>query len=360
MDFQPLVLAELEEAIQNGTEEKRIATLRSVTNLFLSDAERFNETQITLFDNILCHLVKRVERRAIIELSRRLAPVDNAPVETIRRLAQDHSIAIAQPVLSQSARLTTGDLVEIAETKGQQHLLAIAGRNKLASVVTDILVTRGDHEVRSTLAENASASFSEKGFATLVKSAEDDDGLAERIGLRLDLPLRLLRDLLQKASEAVRGRLLAIALPEQRDNIQQALAKISKNVQRELAAPRELDRAIKYVEQIKEQGKLNDGQLVEFAAARQHEEIVAALSALTAMPVELIAPVMKSIRSDGLLVLCKAAGLKWRSTKAILESRIVKEPMTENELQQSEQDYSRLSQSTAQRTLRFWKVRSLN
>jgi uncharacterized protein (DUF2336 family) len=351
------LLAELEDAIHSGSQDRRVATLRRVTDLFLSESERLNENQIAVFDDVLCQLVKRIETKAIVELSSRLAPVDNAPIEVIRRLARDDSIAVAQPVLSRSVRLTSEDLIEVAKSKGQQHLLAIAGRQNLSSAVTDVLVVRGDRDVRHKLADNAGAAFSESGLATLAKSAENDDHLTERIGLRLDLPLHLLRELLQKATEAVRARLLALASVEQRENIQRALTKVSNDVQRELASPRDLKRALAKIELMKERGQLDEQQLLGFANTRQHDEMVAALAVLTAMPVELVVPVMKSARTDGSMVICKAAGLQWSTTEAILKSRIIKKPMTEAETAAAQQEYLQLSQPTAQRTLRFWKVR---
>ena len=357
MSAHQSLLAELEDAIRNGAQEKRVETLRRVTDLFLHESDRLNDSQVAVFDDVLCQLVKRIEARAIIELSSRLAPVDNAPLEIIRRLARDDNIAVAEPVLTRSPRLTNDDLVEIATSKGKPHLLAIAGRKNLSSVVTDVLVVRGDRDVRHKLADNATAAFSETGFTTLVKSAEHDDTLAERIGLRIDLPLRLLRELLLKATETVRQRLLALASLDQRENIQQALAKIAHDVQRELASPRDLRRAMAKIELMKERGQLNEEQLAGFANNSYHDETVAALACLTAMPMEIVAPVMKSLRSDGLMVICKAAGLRWPTTKAILASRIIKEPMTDAEVKAAEHEYSQLSQASAQRTLRFWKVR---
>src|ERR1700720_4718141 len=124
MSAQQSLIIELEEAINIGSAEKRVETLRRVTDLFLNDADRLSETQIGVFDDVLCHLIKRIETKALVGLSGHLAPVDNSPIEVIRRLARNDEITVAGPVLSQSARLTTNDLVEIAGNKSQQHLLA--------------------------------------------------------------------------------------------------------------------------------------------------------------------------------------------------------------------------------------------
>jgi uncharacterized protein (DUF2336 family) len=118
-----------------------------VTDPLLGGAGRFSDEQIGVFDDVLVHLINKIEAKDLIELSARLAPVDNAPIEAIQRLAGNDAIAIAGPVLVESARLTTADLVEIATTKGQGHLLAISGRPALVETVTDILLERGNREV---------------------------------------------------------------------------------------------------------------------------------------------------------------------------------------------------------------------
>src|SRR5579863_7139560 len=258
MDAPQSLLAELEEAIQTGSSEKRVETLRRVTDLFLNDADRLNEAQIGLFDDVLCHLIKRIETKALAELSGHLAPIDNSPIEVIRQLARNDEIAVAGPVLTQSARLTTSDLVEIAGSKSQQHLLAISGRSELEEAVTDVLVERGDKETVHRLARNAGARFSELGFTAMVRNAETDESLAEKLGLRLDIPVRLLRDLLLKATEAVRRRLLAIAPPETVAQVQQVLRRVSNEVTREATASRDFTQAHQAILAMQKEGRLNE------------------------------------------------------------------------------------------------------
>src|ERR1700730_4207038 len=119
------LIAELEVTLKDDLLENRTKTLRRITDLFLSDADRLNDEQIKVFDDVLCLLIRRIEGRALVELSNRLAPVDNSPIEVIRRLAWDEDIAVAEPVLTQSRRLPLSDLIEIAAVRGQAHLLAI-------------------------------------------------------------------------------------------------------------------------------------------------------------------------------------------------------------------------------------------
>src|SRR5262245_39075882 len=103
------LIEELDEATRAGPNNE--GTAARVVDLFLTNADRLNEQQVDAFDEVLGRLVATVDRKARAELGRRLAPVDNAPTETVRRLALDEDIAVAGALLAQSARLTTGDLV---------------------------------------------------------------------------------------------------------------------------------------------------------------------------------------------------------------------------------------------------------
>jgi len=203
------IIAELEDAVRGGSSARRVETLRQVTDLFLNDGERLSDDQVKVFDDVLCLLIARVETRAKAELSKRLAPLDYAPFEVIQHLATDDEIAVAGEVLTHSTRVSTDTLVEVASAKGQDHLLAISGRANLPEEVTDVIVDRGDGRDIRKLANNASANFSEAGYSNIVARADGDDELVEILGLRLDLPIQYLRDLVRRAKDTVRARLLA-------------------------------------------------------------------------------------------------------------------------------------------------------
>jgi uncharacterized protein (DUF2336 family) len=351
------LIAELEDAFNKGSPEKRIEALRRITDLFVGDADHLDDAQIAVFDDVLCHLIQRIETKAMADLSLRLAALANAPREVIRKLARHDEILVAEPVLSQSPQLTDEDLIEIAGAKSQQHLFAIAGRSALPEVVTDVLVSRGHRQVHERLAGNRGARFSPSGFDSLLKSAEGNDVLAVQMALRIDLPMPLLRRLLSKATETVRERLLAVAPAEVLPSIQQSLSKIANELRHEIAAPRDFSAALKTVEAMRAKGTLNEAALSSFAKAAQYEETVAALAALCSTSVDLIAPIMRSVRNDGLLVACKAVGLRWSTVRTILLGRVAGHAITEPALEDAKEQYLQLSKATAERTLRFWKVR---
>ena len=350
------LIAELEDVIQYGSPARRVQALQRITTLFLHGASQFNEDHVRLFDDVLSRLIEEIESKARAELSYRLAPVDNAPTGVVRKLATDDDISVAGPVLQQSARLGETDLVDIANTKSQAHLLAISGRAGIAEPVTDVLVRRGDREVVCSVAENREARLSEVSFSALVSRAEKDGALAEKVGLRPDIPPQMFRDLLLRATAVVQQRLMTSAKRETQVEIKRVLAKVSSEFGG-TAAPRDYTAAQQTVEALHRQGRLGEASLVEFAKAGQYEETVVTLAALCAVPIEVADRLMGGDRPDPILILCKSAGWGWPTVKTIIMARPGGNGSSSQALDNAYSNFERLSPATAQRVMRFWQAR---
>jgi len=349
------IIAELEHAVRNGSSEKRVDTLRQVTDLFLHDGDRLNDDQVKVFDDVLCILIARVETRAKAELSQRLAPLDYAPFEVIQHLARDNDIAVAGEVLANSSRLRTTDLVEIASTKSQEHLFAISGRINLPEAVTDVIVDRGERKVIRKLANNASARFSDAGYSGIVARAEVDDELTEILGLRIDLPIKFLRDLLQRATDAVRARLMSIAPPELQEEIKRVLKAIAGAALAETPT-RNFTHAEQLVKLMKGMNELNDAAITKFIETKKFDAVAASLALLNGVSTDMMMRLLEGPRSDLVLIPCKSAGWSWQTVEAVLQRRPSKQRIDEVTLKVACRDYAKLSPETAQRTLRFWQI----
>jgi hypothetical protein len=352
-----VLIGDLESAVQDGQEDKRVAMLRQVTDLFLDSADRLNNEQVDVYGDVLTHLINQVESKALAELGAKLAPIGNAPNAVIQSLARHDEVAVAAPVLSQSIRLTDQDLIEIASTKGQGHLGAISERRQLAEGVTDVLVARGNSDVVLKLATNQGAAFSSTGFNVMARRAAMDESLAEKLGGRLDLPPNLLQDLMAKATEAVRARLLKLAPPGV--DIQNALASASRQVLREAGASfRNFRHAEALISEMADKNQLNEEVIAGFAKTGQYEEVVVGLARLCAAPIDLIGPLMQNPSHEGVLIACKAADFQWSTFNAILATRLSR-PLSPAEIENARADFDKLSLATARRVFRFWLVRGV-
>lgn len=350
------LIPELEDAIHRGSPEQRARTLQQVAGLFLQGAAQFTEEHVQLFDDVLSRLVVEIETQALAELASRLAPVANAPIKLLRRLARDNDITVAGPVLLQSRRLEDIDLVDIALSKSQAHLLVISSRPEISAPVTDILISRGDRDVVRNVANNNGAKISDAGYAALVSKARTDNTLAERVGQRADIPPHLFQALIVQAAEVVRQKLLASARPETREEIRRILAKVAEDLGR--GAPKhDFEAARRSVLAMHEAGRLGEPELAQFAKAGQFEETVASLSVLCGVPVDIVDRLMAGDRPDPILIMCKAIGFDWSTVRPILLARPEGRRMSPTTIEAVLVNFDRLSPSTAERVLRFWQSR---
>src|SRR5262249_20244630 len=152
-----------------------------------------------------------------------------------------------------------------------------AQRKSLSEAVTDVLVTRGDHQVAHAVVRNKGARFSDAAFRLLVKRSAGDEALALKVGTRGDLPRQHFLDLLEQASAAVRSRLAAETpaaaaalegvLSEVVGGIRSETRKVSRNYMQATAA----------VEAAMKNGRLGEAEVHAFARERHFEETTVAL-----------------------------------------------------------------------------------
>jgi len=349
------LLPELEDVVQHGSAEKRAETLRRITGLFLDGAPSFNDEHVALFDDVIGCLIEEIEAKVLAELARRIAPVSNAPTGVVSKLAHNDDIEVAGPLLKVAA-LTDPDLIYIAETKSQAHLLALSKRMGISETLSDILVDRGDGEVARSIAINHNARLSEDAFTTLVQRAEQDGDLAERVGLRTDIPARLFRQLLMQASDVVQTRLLAQAKPETQAEIRRVLAKVTDEVAAKVA-PRSYKAALETVRALHKECKLTEADIAEYAKNGKYEETIAALATLCAVPVDVVDRLMSGERADPVLILARAAGFGWPTVREVICARPGGVKPTSEVLDTAFENFERLTAATAQRVVRFWQVR---
>jgi uncharacterized protein (DUF2336 family) len=360
---QRSLIAEVENAIASGSPDKRVETLRRVTDLFMVSADDYSEEQVDVFDDVISRLADRIELKARAELASRLAPVRNAPTMVVRSLARDESIDVAGPVLTHSSRLTDDDLVACAGDKGQDRLLAISKRKSLSERVSDVLVTRGDNEVMRSIAKNEGARFSNSGFGKLVEKSESDDELAVSVGLRRDIPKEHFYALVSKASEAVFKK-LAASNPAAAAEVNRVLYDLTGVMTAPKSKPRpkfDYSNAQQIFEGAQRSSQPIDLVVRDFAQSGKFEETVVALASLCALTTDVVENIMldKRIDNDLVLILAKAAGLNWHTVKLILQFRAGESGISATALEKAYQHYERLQAATAKRVVRFYQVRQV-
>jgi uncharacterized protein (DUF2336 family) len=349
------LIHELDSSIAHSTDQRRSAMLRHLTDLFLVGSDQYTEDEIDLIDDVFVRLVGTIEQSSRALLSIRLGPVPVAPPKILRALACDDAIEVASPVLTQAARLDNATLIECARTKNQEHLLAISRRKTLPEELTDVLVERGDQQVVLSTAKNAGARFSGKGFEILVYRSQGDDALTSCVGLRSDLPPQLFERLLAAASEKVRTALVA-EREYAKAEIERVVGEVADRIQTVLNQPVSYATAQILVESMHQAGLLTAGKLQEFASTGRFEEMVAALSLMSNVPTAVIEQHMRDARAESLLVLAKAIGLSWETTRSIMMLAAKRYRRSANGVDQAMAAFHRLRQTTAQQILDFHRM----
>ncbi len=154
--------------------------------------------------------------------------------------------------------------------------------------------------------------------------------MAEKVGLRPDIPPQWFRGPLTKATAVVHRRLIASARPEVRATICDVLAKVSQEVGSR-GGPRDYSAAQRVVLSLDRANQLNEAALTAFCAEGKYEETVVALATLAKAPLKVADRLMAGARPDAA-----------RTSTQGLDTAFA--------------NYGRLSASTAQRVVRFWQV----
>jgi uncharacterized protein (DUF2336 family) len=348
-------LRELDEAVSQGTPESRLRALWHTTDLMI--AGRYSDDEIWTFGEVIGRLADEIEVAARTQLAKQVARFDRAPVNIVHKLAFDDSIEVAGPVLRNSERLEPYALVANACTKSQSHLLAISKRESIDERVTDVLVTRGDRDVVNAVVNNSGARFSDFGFLHMITRAEGDSILAEKLGLREDIPRHIFQQLIAKASDDVKKRLQR-ERPAMVDQIQSSVAEVAGALQSKFGpVSRGYFVAKRVVATQHRQGNLNENSITGYAQAHRLEEVTIGLSLLCSLPADVIERALFDKNREMLLIMAKALDFSWTTTMALLFLGAKDHRITAKDLNYLENEFGRLNVETSRTVLEFYQSR---
>jgi uncharacterized protein (DUF2336 family) len=350
-------LREIDEAITRGTHATRLQALWHATDLLI--AGQYSEDQIWVFGEVISRLAGEIEEAARIELAKRLARIDQAPTSILHELALDDRIDVAGPVLKQASSLSTEFLVQNARAKSQRHLLAISHRKSIPSEVTDVLVSRGNTEVVHAVTNNTGAAFSNSGFLHLVKRSENDSILAENLGGRVDIPRHVFQQLIAKASDEVKQKLLR-GNPTLAREIQIAVTDVTGKLHLRFGpASKDYFVAKRQVAIDHRNGHLTEAKMAEYAQSRKIDDVVVGLSLLCGLPVNVTERALMDVTIDLLLVLTRAIGFSWATTMAFLFLGARDHRISSHALEVKRREFECLSENAARSILEFYRSRKI-
>lgn len=344
---------DVEHAVATGEPAVRRAMLRRMTELFVDNAEHLGDGHVSAFDTVILKLAQSVEGAARAALADAIADVANAPRNVVRDLAFDSDPSVAGPILSRSTRVAEGDLVRIAEERGQGHLYALSRRRSLSERVTDVLVARGDSEVVRSVASNEGARFSAGGFDALVDRAEADASLLDVLSLRRDVPPEHMAHLMATAKARV-ARKLEGEFGSQATS--RALSRVAQTLAGGGLSLHEAEMAVDAWLRDRGLDQPEESDLVAWLAEGRVTEALVGLARAACMPPEMVLRAYQGAHYDPLLFLTRSTRFGWGTFKAFLASKPDHHASPE-EMRGAFEAFQALSVSTAQRVVRFTAAR---
>lgn len=351
------LIEELETAFASKNISGRADALRRIADLFTAGSGRYSEEQIGLFDDVMSSLITQVDVAARSAFGLRLLEAQDAPSNTLHALALDDAIEVAGPILSGCNHLSEQVLIEGARSKGQEHLLAISRRAVISEAVTDELVGRGNQEVVRSTAANRGAKFSEAGLSKLTDRAAADGELAIHMWSRPDIPRSHLVRLFSEASEIIRARMHEADHGKSRlidDMLARGLERLQAGSRVNSASYAEAEALVR---KLQEAGQLDEAKLREFAGANQFENTVVALKLICDVPIGLIERALVDDSTERVIVLARAAGLSWETTRSILKLSADNHIQSRDEVARCVESFRKLQPSTAKKALQFYRLR---
>lgn len=351
------LIDEVQNTTEAGATKRQLKALKRITDLFHAGSGRYSKQQVELFDNVFRTVVGVIELEIRVKLAHHFATDADAPATLVRAFALDDAVAVAAPVLRQSAALSEQDLILCSGTQGQGHLHAIAQRQAISEAITELLIQRGEPGVVRAVAKNPGARISERGFGELVVRSGDDAQLALHVGMRHDVPRHHLLRILETASAAVCSRIVA-ANPQLADAVKGAVTDVIDDINLELRnGSQEHAKARNRIRRRKDWKELGETDVHAAARAQDFERTVAALSVLAGCPIEMVERAVLNENPGAVQIVAKAAGCSWGTAKALLLMTAAERKMSRMDLDRARENFERLEISTARRVLQFYEAR---
>ena len=346
-----MLAADLARLASETTSEKRVELLRRITDAYIEQADQCTPAEQYLFNEVVTKLIDRIAGADRVAAAAGLARVPKLPHGITQRLASDSDIDVAGPIIRDRGDLSEHILIDVARTASQAHLNAIAGRAVVTPPVSDVVVTRGDSQTVRTLAGNKGAQFSAVGMDKLIDKAAADGGLQALIVERSDLSLTAIGKLLPMISDEMARRLRDVSVTVDDAVVERHLNGWALDRQQNA------ERTAAYIEGIRN-GDLNPNDIIrELVTGKRLLDAATVLAAILELDRFYTFNLLTGGKVQSALLLLRSINLSWQVADAFIKLRIAKAGLYDYETPPERADYLSIDIASAQRVVRFMKVR---
>jgi uncharacterized protein (DUF2336 family) len=350
-------LQDLIDLAKEPSSAKRRVLLREITDLFFVNPAH-QPSEMALFDAVLSQLAGDMEVAVRAELAERMAAAEDGPTRLARSLAADAAIEVARPILEGSSALTDADLLTLAARQGQEQLQAISRRVSVSEAVTEVIVARADDDTLGVLLGNDGAALSRRAHETAVDRAGVNPALHEAVVNRRALPVDLLNEMYFVVESKLRTKIL-----ERNAEVDPAALEAALNAGRNRVAtedgalPTDYAEAERDVRSMVARKALTPKALAGMLRNRESTRFMVALAELAGIDFHTARVILERRELDALAIVCKAADFERSLFLTFAVLVLDRDSDAMGRAKEYGDLYGELPKESAQRTLRFWKMR---
>jgi uncharacterized protein (DUF2336 family) len=347
----------LRDLSNRSSSEERRELLRQVTDT-LTIGPAASAKEVAELDQLLALVAKDFSSQVRSDLARVLAR-DIAKFSNVAEQLALDEIDVAEPILRHAPVLRESTLLEVVNTKSQQHMMLVSKRPDVTSSISSALVEKGEDDVVLSLLKNELASIAPSTYEVIAERADRSDILQAPLVRRRGLPLNILSGLYLKVEAELRKEIISKlgAVPESELTAAFAISRASVTTKYR-DVPGDFEPARRRVRALASQGKLLPPVLMtllrEGTASRT--AFVIAFSDLAEVDYEVVQQTVDPPDLDALALICRGVGFE----RALFTSLAVGLDKSEAGLSRA-LEYGSLFESVttraAERAMRFWKLR---
>ncbi|WP_029087933.1 DUF2336 domain-containing protein [Brevundimonas aveniformis] len=349
-------LQDLIDLAKTPSSDKRRELLRELTDQFFGTTPP-SPVENELYGAVLAQLATEMEETVRRELSVRFSAAPNAPRVLARSLAMDVE-GVAEPVLRHSKVLAEADLLDIGGIKGQGHLRAMSEREAVTESVSDLIIARGDDQTVGSLIRNNGAQLSRAAHEAVTDRAMANPELQADLVNRASMPPDLLNEMYFVVETQLRQKILERNAGVAPEKLEAALAVGRHRLRAEDGSlPPDFETARAYVRELQASSSLTPEALVRLLRSGGRTEFLIALAELSGIDFHTAQKIVEAGQIDALAVVCKSVDMDRAIFLTYAVVLLNKEGDAMGKAQAYGRMYAELTRETAQRTLRFWKLR---
>jgi len=200
-----LTQADITGLLSSPSDEVRAEIALKVGNQV--DAGGLSGQERMLANDILRLMVKDAASLVRAAVAQSIANTPAIPADVAVALANDID-EIAVPFLTTSPAISDEDLIAIVRGNSDAKAVAIAGRPRLSSDVSDAIAEDGSRDAVNRMLSNRGAEIAPASFNRVLDRWQDDDEVASIMAQRDGLPLNVSERIVTLVSDELRERLI--------------------------------------------------------------------------------------------------------------------------------------------------------